>query len=397
MNILFYTAFEVSPEKGGTEKATSSLAEGLMMHYNHTCYSAFNIPIGRGFKKFRFAESFLLSGEGVGFQKNLAQIIDKCDINLIINQGCFNKTIEIRHSIGKSGRKVLLISMLHYNPGSEEKLFNTHNLLYKIKQGNSRIRNIKNLLTYPVLKHRKHEENVKNYKETYENSDKVVVLSEDYISKYAEYAGILDKSKFCAIPNSLSFDTFFNMDEYDSKKKEVLIVSRLDEIYKRLSLALRIWNNIEKDPLLKEWKLVIVGHGDEYKLYYAKLINKLGLKRVSYEGMHVSKPYYQRASIFMMTSSSEGFGLTLTEAQQNACVPIAFNSFGSLTEIISDGKNGIIVPNNDLRAYLESLKKLMMDVSKRRRMAANAVETCKRFSQENICSKWESLINSLSK
>ena len=45
----------------------------------------------------------------------------------------------------------------------------------------------------------------------------------------------------------------------------------------------------------------------------------------------------------MMTSSFEGWGLTLTEAQQYGCVPLAFHSFASLTDIITDKVNGFAI------------------------------------------------------
>ena len=48
------------------------------------------------------------------------------------------------------------------------------------------------------------------------------------------------------------------------------------------------------------------------------------------KGQKNPEPYYNEASIFMMTSSFEGWGLTLTEAQQYGCVPLAFHSFASL-------------------------------------------------------------------
>ena len=66
------------------------------------------------------------------------------------------------------------------------------------------------------------------------------------------------------------------------------------------------------------------------------------------------EPYYNEASIFMMTSSFEGWGLTLTEAQQYGCVPLAFRSFASLTDIITDKVNGFAIPNDDISLYIKT-------------------------------------------
>jgi glycosyltransferase involved in cell wall biosynthesis len=47
-----------------------------------------------------------------------------------------------------------------------------------------------------------------------------------------------------------------------------------------------------------------------------------------------------------MTSAYEGWGLTLTEAQQMGVVPIAFDSFGAVYDIIENEYNGLIIPNS---------------------------------------------------
>lgn len=45
-----------------------------------------------------------------------------------------------------------------------------------------------------------------------------------------------------------------------------------------------------------------------------------------------------------MTSTFEGFGLVLVEAMQHGCVPIAFDSYPAVRDIISHGENGILIP-----------------------------------------------------
>lgn len=45
MRVLFYTTFEVSPYKGGTERITSSISNGLRNYFGHNCYSAYSVRI----------------------------------------------------------------------------------------------------------------------------------------------------------------------------------------------------------------------------------------------------------------------------------------------------------------------------------------------------------------
>ena len=60
-----------------------------------------------------------------------------------------------------------------------------------------------------------------------------------------------------------------------------------------------------------------------------------------------------------MTSGFEGWPMVLMEAMPMGVVPIAFNSFESLQDIISHKENGIIIPNNDMDKYVAGLKWLM--------------------------------------
>ena len=58
------------------------------------------------------------------------------------------------------------------------------------------------------------------------------------------------------------------------------------------------------------------------------------IKNIYFEGNKNPLPYYQKASVFLMTSALEGWGLTITEAQQFGVVPVAFDSYPSLHEVI---------------------------------------------------------------
>lgn len=152
---------------------------------------------------------------------------------------------------------------------------------------------------------------------------------------------------------------------------------------------------IEQQPSLNDWNLIIVGHGDEYEDEYKKIVKTKKMKRVLFKGRQNPIPYYRRASIFLMTSLFEGWGLTLTEAQQYGVVPIAFNSYASLSDIITDGENGFIIPNNNLQIYVNKLMYLMQNENKRIYMATKAIQSSKRFEINKICNDWVELFKSL--
>lgn len=260
--------------------------------------------------------------------------------------------------------------------------------------------NFKKKILYHVLGKDKYQKytywlQMKEHDKNYKLSDKYIFLSNSFLHEYLNQTAIkIDMHKVGAISNPLTYDDYYGMDLYDTKKNEVLFVGRIYEYHKRLSYVLRIWRKIEDISEFDEWKLTIVGDGQDM-LSVKALAKDLNLERVSFEGFKNPRPYYEKSSIFMMTSAFEGFGMTLVEAQQYGVVPIAMDSYKSLHDILENDKNGIIVPNNDLNAYVDELKDLMSNEKRRKRLAIKGLETCKKFSIDAIVTQWESLFNNL--
>lgn len=229
----------------------------------------------------------------------------------------------------------------------------------------------------------------------YNHCDKYIFLSKNFENDFKQISKIDDRiNKLDSISNPLTYNFNYNKSSYSHKRKEVLFVGRIFEYHKRLSLILQIWRQIENDNNYVDWVLKIVGDGPDMQDTIT-LANDLNLKRISFEGFHDPRPYYETASIFMMTSAFEGFGMTLVEAQQFAVVPIAMASYGSLYDIIKDDFNGIIIPNNNISLYAEKLKKLMVDNVYRKTLAYNGLASCKKFSLDIVVNKWYHLFNEL--
>ena len=125
------------------------------------------------------------------------------------------------------------------------------------------------------------------------------------------------------------------------------------------------------------------------------MICSMGLKHVTMEGFKNPLPYYQKASIFLMTSAYEGFPMSLIESQQNGVVPIAMDSYSSLHDIIDNGDNGIIVADNDIDGFTKELKRLMQDRGLRKDMAMHGFCSCDRYKIDIIVNKWESIFKKL--
>ena len=92
---------------------------------------------------------------------------------------------------------------------------------------------------------------------------------------------------------------------------------------------------------------------------------------------------------FRNSATGENYGNTVR------VVPIAFDTFKAVHDIITNEENGIIVSQLSLESYAEKLENLMLDDLRLQRMAENGIETCKRFSVSKVVDKWQSIFKEL--
>lgn len=88
--------------------------------------------------------------------------------------------------------------------------------------------------------------------------------------------------------------------------------------------------------------------------------------------------------------------MVLIEAMQYGCVPIAYNSYAALSDIVEDGVNGYAVTAFDKKEYVAKLSRLMRDDELCKAMSENAKIVPSRFDSNVIAQKWVDLFDSLS-
>lgn len=392
--ILFYSEnFCSDKTKGGLEVATFRIAKAIKEYGGWEIYNAFRRQ-SDGKEKSIYNDVIKLGSSD--FKKSLADFISRNKIDVVVNMSRFYRHKAISEAAELSGRKPKIIFMQHFAPGSEIKkgTFKSGFHLLKLNPYNP-IYWLRSTL-YPLLKLSRRRRFSEVYKETYRSSDKVILLSEGYIPDYCEIAGIPDTSKFISIPNIFELEPGEkgndkgdnNLEIHKNKKKRVLILSRMDEIQKRISLALEVWAKIEKDVDLNDWNLDIVGSGHNTDIV-KRLIKKLNLQRAVYHGWKERDSFLGESSILMSTSEYEGLPLSILEAQAYGCVPIAFNSYASLKDVVQPFYNGVVVEKfGDTDDYTNKLKDLMFDQIYREELAGNAQRSTDKFTSEKIAEQW---------
>lgn len=358
MNILFITDKNVDPLIGGIERMTYALASTLIRVYGDRCLSMYTRENDKG-----------TTSEGVFADKRLipdaaalTTYLRDEQIDILVAQGSAKRVHHVmpllREAVDRAGRGKIVF-VFHNMPGQE--LINRPWYWKPFM---------------PIFRRLLREK----YAIPYRCSDKVLVLCEGYIDRYADLARC-GREKLQAQGNALSFADV----KMSAKKKTVLMVTRLEERQKRVSAAIRIWREIEKDSTLSDWEFKIVGYGPDEVAYHKQAA---GLNRLEFVGFANPVPYYEEASIFLMSSAYEGFPMTILEAQQHGCVPVAFDSFEAVRDCITDEKDGFIVQDNDYTTFIQRLKLLMHDTNLLRGMAEEARRNCRVHNQEEVASSY---------
>lgn len=217
----------------------------------------------------------------------------------------------------------------------------------------------------------------------YEVCDRYVVLSPSYIKDFCHIFKVPNDGKVISIPNPISMRT----EGYDEMKENVfLVVARLAEKQKNISAILRIWKKFY--PQHKDYKLQIVGYGpdEQYLRDYAESLN---LEGVEFTGKtNTPQNYYAKAKFFLMTSRYEGLPMTIIESMQFNCIPIVYDSFSAIGDIVESGENGILVQNNDEQAFLEAMNVLVENREKQEYIKSNLQPSLQKFSLDNIGNQW---------
>ena len=170
----------------------------------------------------------------------------------------------------------------------------------------------------------------------------------------------------------------------------------------RLTTQKRIDNliNAFKEVLEKvpKSKLLIVGDGP-MKIKLVNLTKKLRLdKNIVFAGwVNNVSSYQNKANIFVLSSKREGFSYVLIETMLLAKPIISTAAPHGPSEVLGEGKYGILVPVNDVPA----LKKAMIKLATNRRLyhkfARLSYERSKVFTEDKMLENYKKVILNLLK
>ena len=184
------------------------------------------------------------------------------------------------------------------------------------------------------------------------------------------------------IPNPL---TKRPMTTADYQSKIVISVGRYDT-QKGFDMLIEAWAQVAQKH--SDWKLRIFGPGDN--MFYQKQADSLGLQQYV-QCLGVSDNVFDemaKASIYVLSSRYEGFGLVLIEAMAVGLPCVAFACPAGPRDIVSDHQDGILVEKNNIRKLAEGICYLIEHEHLREEYSSQARINSERYSIDHIMQKW---------
>ena len=196
-------------------------------------------------------------------------------------------------------------------------------------------------------------------------------------------------------------DVFYNPVTIEAKKRSILqansllFVGRINFHHKGVDLLVEVMRKV--CDVVPQASLEIVGDGEpSYLEAVYSLIKKNHLENnITLCGMSNDVGnYYERASLLLVTSKFEGFGLVITEALTHGVPVISFEASGP-NEILENGSCGYLIPTFDTDEYAARVIELLKDEGKLRQFSSAALARAKAFSVDDIVGRLITILEQL--
>ncbi|MEU6409778.1 glycosyltransferase family 4 protein [Microbispora sp. NPDC046933] len=223
----------------------------------------------------------------------------------------------------------------------------------------------------------------------YPRLDAVVSLTD---ADAVEYAALLDgaPARLATIPNGLT-----PADRAPAALDGGIVVAagRLTR-QKGFDLLIKAFAEVVADH--PGWQLRIYGDGREHGRL-RRLIHRLHLYNHAFlmGGTTTLEQELAKGAMFVLSSRYEGFGMVLIEAMAHGLPVVSFDCPHGPADIVTHGRDGLLVPPEDVSALAAAMKSLIGDSSLRHALGEAARMSVRRYDMDGIRLAWERLFAEL--
>jgi GalNAc-alpha-(1->4)-GalNAc-alpha-(1->3)-diNAcBac-PP-undecaprenol alpha-1,4-N-acetyl-D-galactosaminyltransferase len=224
----------------------------------------------------------------------------------------------------------------------------------------------------------------------YPLASSVVALSNDALSFFSP--GIQARGSVIPNPVLAPPSDCVAVTRHDPKSpKRLISIGRLCPV-KRFDRLIAAFGCVAS--LHPSWSLQIWGDGPDRKslqklitdLHLDAKIKLCGLTDNAYQALAA-------ADLFALTSETEGFPMALCEAMACGLPVISMDCPSGPRQVIRSGVDGILTPNNDMKAFTSALDRLMAHQEERSLLASRAPDVIIRFSVASVMHQWDRLFS----
>lgn len=240
---------------------------------------------------------------------------------------------------------------------------------------------------------------ISSIKDVANRADIIVTVSENSKSDIISYLGV-PAEKIRIVNNGVNFNEF-NTPISDSVKQLVRRKYNLPEKYILYFGSSRKHKNVES--IIKAYASLNKKLRNEYKLVITNsnsLIKETAIKEnIDKDVLFVEAisdehkvAVYQMASLKMLLSLYEGFGIPIIEAMA-AKVPVIASNFSSIPEVA--GNAAILVNPKDISEITESIEKVLNDENFRENLIKKGIENAKKYTWDSAAHKFSKIIKDI--
>jgi len=293
-----------------------------------------------------------------------------------------NHVIQQFHSVDSVGLEIVLDHYKNSNKRESSIIKKWHQLLTKGSQIDTKTLQTR-LMVYRAVE-----------KFCCQNAKKIIVVSDLVRSQLVKHIEA-DASKIKVILNGLPDYWFNNNDQQFTHDAEVVFTTRSNSSFYTLlekgqDRAFEILSRIKTKKIVYSY---LSGLAAEHEKNYKKVMSNIDVElNLNLERKEL-KRRYRPGQIFLATSRTESFNLSLAEAMACKMVPVCFPT-GLVLSHIEHGKNGFIV--NSVKEAEKIINKLSKNFEIRERIGQAAYETAKKyFTYDRMLQDYESFLKSV--
>lgn len=146
------------------------------------------------------------------------------------------------------------------------------------------------------------------------------------------------------------------------------------------------------DSLVLIWKMIYQKH-PECLLHIYGNTNRIADGVVVHEPTCQMDDVYMNASILLLTSLYEPFGLVIPEAMSFGLPVVAFDCLYGPPEIITDGVDGFVIKDRNLSEFSNRVNQLIEDDNLCGKMGKSGIQSSQRYHADKIMPQWIKLFN----